>query len=56
MIMGHSNNDSIKSNQADLKELRELKRKKNRRNAFMLLVTLQASVVAIAYFLGRSHK
>lgn len=54
--MKHRNNNSIKVNQTDLKELKELRRKNNRRNAFLLLTAFQIGTVAIAYFLGRSHK
>lgn len=37
-------------------ELKALKRKNRRRNAFWMLVALQASSIIVSYYLGRSHK
>jgi hypothetical protein len=40
----------------DSVELKELKRKNRRRNAFWVLIALQAGSLAVSYYLGRSHK
>ncbi|MDU1891938.1 MAG: hypothetical protein E6767_14720 [Dysgonomonas sp.] len=38
------------------KQLKELKRKDRRRNAFLVLMALQAGSLLLSYYLGRSHK
>lgn len=40
----------------DTLELRELRRKNRRRNAFMVLIALQAGSLLLSYYLGRARK
>lgn len=43
-------------NEKECLELKALRRKNRRRNAFWVLMALQASSMIISYYLGRSHK
>lgn len=40
----------------DYEKLKSLKRKNKRRNAFLVLMTLQVGSLLLSYYLGRSHK
>lgn len=48
--------EEFELNDKDSQELKELRRKNRRRNAFMVLLALQAGSLFLSYYLGRSHK
>lgn len=48
--------ENFELNEKEIKELKELKRKNKRRNAFLVLMALQAGSFLLSYYLGRSHK
>ncbi|GEM_PF-1505533 len=48
--------EDFELNDKESLELKTLRRKNKRRNAFLVLMALQAGSMILSYYLGRSHK